>query len=75
MNAKFYTGTLIGPHGEMVGQFVKFQDAHNIAVQVQLLLEGVAMIAQANTLAEARGIAEDLINGHQAALAAAGSAH
>ncbi len=75
MNAKIYTGTLEGPHGTLVGQFVRMQDAHNVAQQVQLLLEGLAMIAQADTVAEARGIAEDLISGHQRAIAAAGSAH
>lgn len=47
----------------------------NLAYQIQYLLEGLAMVAQANTLAEARGIAEDVIAGHQAAIAAAGSAH
>lgn len=69
MNATIYTGTLNGPHGEKVGRWVRQQDAHNLQSQIDILRECLAMVTQAQTIAEAVGIAEDAIKGHDTALA------
>lgn len=34
-----YVGTLIGPHGELVGEFIRYQDAHNEIMDLQLQIE------------------------------------
>jgi hypothetical protein len=72
MNAKIYTGTLIGPEGQTVGQFVKQQDAHNLQAQIDILREGLEMVTQAVTDSEAQRIARDVLEGHDMALKAAG---
>jgi hypothetical protein len=75
MNAKIFTGTLIGPEGQTVGRFVKYETAHNLQAQIENLLETLTMIAQADNLVEAVGIAVDVLDAHQKAVAAGGSSH
>jgi len=31
---QIFTGTLIGPHGQIVGRFVRQQDYHNLTVEL-----------------------------------------
>ncbi len=75
MNARIFTGTLLGPEGETVGRWVKFEVAHNLQGQIDNLLEGLQMAAQASSTEEARRLAQDVIEGHQRSLALMGSSH
>lgn len=75
MNARIFTGTLIGPEGQTVGRFVKYEAAHNLQQQIDALRDGLTMLESASSLTEAQAIAADLILGHDRALAAAGTSH
>jgi len=74
MNARIYTGTLNGPEGTTVGRFVKVEAAHNLQAQIDYLLEGLRMCAQASA-GEPQRIAVDVIDGHEKSLAAMGASH
>lgn len=75
MNARIYTGTLNGPHGTTVGRFVKFETAHNLQNQIDLLRLALTLICQADTRIDAIGIAADALANHDRALAAGGVSH
>ena len=75
MKPRIFTGTLNGPDGSTVGRFVKYETANNLPAQIDYLLEGLHMCAQASSLIESRRIVEDVIAGHQMALNALGSSH
>ena len=38
-DVQIFTGTLIGPHGQMVGRFVRQQDYHNLAEELLQMRE------------------------------------
>lgn len=63
MNARIFVGTLEGHEGNFVTEDVGL----NLQAQIDYLLEGLTMICQSDTRAEAVGIATDLIDGHQKA--------
>lgn len=75
MNARIFTGTLLGPDGETVGRWVKFEAAHNLQGQIDYLLEGLRMAAQADSATEARRLAQDVLEGHERSIALMGSSH
>jgi hypothetical protein len=60
MNARIFTGALEGHSGKFVTEEVGL----NLQGQIDYLLEGLRMVAQADNLVEAVGIAVDLIDGH-----------
>lgn len=44
--ARTFTGTLIGPHGERVGQYVSFEDYHNETQQLREVLGVLARLEE-----------------------------
>jgi hypothetical protein len=71
VNARLFTGTLEGH----TGKFVTEEVGLNLQTQIDLLLEGLQMAAQASTTEEARRMAQDVLDGHQRSLAIMGSSH
>lgn len=49
---KLFSGTLEGPHGSLVGQFVRHQEVHNVLTFMQDLAEEELQFAKVGTGAE-----------------------
>jgi hypothetical protein len=60
VNARIFSGTLEGH----AGKFVTEEVGLNLQSQIDYLLEGLRMVAQADNMVEAVGIAIDVIDGH-----------